>query len=144
MPLIIIDNVHKHFGANHVLKGISLSIEAGEVIAVIGKSGSGKSTLLRCMNGLERVDSGDIAVCGHRLDRPDSLNLRALRKQVGILFQGYNLFPHVTVERNITLALTTIKKLSSAAAPRASDAPSRKRWRPRAPTWRSARAMPLR
>ena len=86
------------------------------MVAIIGRSGSGKSTLLRCLNGLERVDSGDIKVCGHDIHQPDSLNLRELRKQVGIVFQSYNLFPHLTVERNITLALTTIKKLSSAEA----------------------------
>jgi polar amino acid transport system ATP-binding protein len=114
--IVNISNLHKSFGSNKVLNGVSLNVQPGQMVAIIGRSGSGKSTLLRCMNGLEKVDSGDIEVCGHRINRPDGLNLRELRKQVGIVFQSYNLFPHLTVERNITLALTTIKKLSSTAA----------------------------
>jgi polar amino acid transport system ATP-binding protein len=114
--IVSIANLHKSFGSNKVLNGVSLDVQPGQMVAIIGRSGSGKSTLLRCMNGLEKVDSGDIEICGHQINRPDSLNLRELRKQVGIVFQSYNLFPHLTVERNITLALTTIKKLSSAEA----------------------------
>ncbi|WP_034299839.1 amino acid ABC transporter ATP-binding protein [Herbaspirillum sp. RV1423] len=114
--IVSINNLHKSFGANKVLNGVSLDVQKGQMVAIIGRSGSGKSTLLRCLNGLERIDSGDINVCGHDIHHPDKLNLRELRKQVGIVFQSYNLFPHVTVERNITLALTTIKKLSSAEA----------------------------
>jgi polar amino acid transport system ATP-binding protein len=114
--IVSIKDLHKSFGTTKVLNGVSLDVEKGQMVAIIGRSGSGKSTLLRCLNGLERVDSGDINVCGHDIHHPDKLNLRELRKQVGIVFQSYNLFPHVTVERNITLALTTIKKLASAQA----------------------------
>lgn len=108
-------DVHKSYGSLPVLRGINLEIEKGQVVALIGRSGSGKSTALRCVDRLETVNSGDIWVCDHRVSDPD-INLRALRQDVGIVFQSYNLFPHLTVERNITLALTTIKKLSSAEA----------------------------
>jgi polar amino acid transport system ATP-binding protein len=114
--IVSIKDLHKSFGPVKVLNGVSLDVEPGQMVAIIGRSGSGKSTLLRCLNGLERVDSGDINVCGHDIHHPDKLNLRELRQQVGIVFQSYNLFPHVTVERNITLALTTIKKMASAEA----------------------------
>jgi polar amino acid transport system ATP-binding protein len=114
--IVSIKNLHKSFGPNKVLNGVSLEVQKGEMVAIIGRSGSGKSTLLRCLNGLEQADSGEISVCGHLVSQRDSVDLRALRKNVGIVFQSYNLFPHLTVERNITLALTTIKKLSAGAA----------------------------
>jgi polar amino acid transport system ATP-binding protein len=115
-PIVSIKNLHKSFGPNRVLNGVSLEVQKGQMVAIIGRSGSGKSTLLRCLNGLEKADSGEISVCGHEVSRRDNVDLRALRKDVGIVFQSYNLFPHLTVERNITLALTTIKKLSADAA----------------------------
>lgn len=111
--IVSIQNLHKSFGPNKVLNGVSLEVKKGQMVAIIGRSGSGKSTLLRCLNGLEKIDSGEINVCGHLVSQPDSIDLRELRKNVGIVFQSYNLFPHLTVERNITLALTTIKKLST-------------------------------
>jgi polar amino acid transport system ATP-binding protein len=114
--IVSIKNLHKSFGPNKVLNGVSLEVQKGQMVAIIGRSGSGKSTLLRCLNGLEKADSGEISVCGHLVSQRDSVDLRALRKNVGIVFQSYNLFPHLTVERNITLALTTIKKLSADAA----------------------------
>jgi polar amino acid transport system ATP-binding protein len=114
--IVSIKNLHKSFGPNKVLNGVSLEVQKGQMVAIIGRSGSGKSTLLRCLNGLEQADSGEISVCGHLVSQRDSVDLRALRKNVGIVFQSYNLFPHLTVERNITLALTTIKKLSADAA----------------------------
>jgi polar amino acid transport system ATP-binding protein len=114
--IVSIKNLHKSFGPNKVLNGVSLEVQKGQMVAIIGRSGSGKSTLLRCLNGLEKADSGEISVCGHQVSQRESVDLRALRKNVGIVFQSYNLFPHLTVERNITLALTTIKKLSADAA----------------------------
>ncbi|MDM0028973.1 amino acid ABC transporter ATP-binding protein [Variovorax saccharolyticus] len=108
-------DVHKSFGSNVVLKGVSFSIPKGQVVAIIGRSGSGKSTALRCMNHLEVIDSGTIHVCGHAIHSPD-IDLRRLRMDVGIVFQSYNLFPHLTVEENITLAPMAVKKKSAAQA----------------------------
>ena len=110
-PIVELKNVHKRFGDQHVLKGISLSVHKGEIVAVIGQSGSGKSTALRCMDRLEKIDEGEITVCGHELTG-DHVDLGGLRQDVGIVFQSYNLFPHLTVLQNITLALIHVKKLS--------------------------------
>jgi polar amino acid transport system ATP-binding protein len=103
MPVVHIDNVHKRYGPLEVIKGVSLSVEEGEVVAIIGRSGSGKSTLLRCINGLEPFQSGRITVAGHVVEQKAKC-LRALRLDVGIVFQSYNLFPHLTVGQNIMLA----------------------------------------
>ncbi|MET3890561.1 polar amino acid transport system ATP-binding protein [Bosea sp. OAE506] len=103
MPAVLIDDVHKRFGDLEVLKGVSLNVESGQVVALIGRSGSGKSTLLRCINGLEAINSGRIEVAGHVVDQ-DPKKLRELRKDVGIVFQSYNLFPHLTVGQNIMLS----------------------------------------
>ncbi|GGF50336.1 ABC transporter ATP-binding protein [Aliidongia dinghuensis] len=113
MALVEISDVHKSFGPVHVLRGVSLEIEEGEIVTIIGRSGSGKSTLLRCLNGLERIDGGEIRVEGKRVhaDMPD---LREFRQRVGIVFQAYNLFPHLTVERNITLAPVLTGKIAKA------------------------------
>ena len=113
MPAVVIEDVHKRFGPIEVLKGVSLSVEAGQVVAIIGRSGSGKSTLLRCINGLEICQSGRIEVVGHVLDQ-DQKRLRELRKDVGIVFQSYNLFPHLTVGENIMLAPRIAKGLDAA------------------------------
>jgi polar amino acid transport system ATP-binding protein len=115
MPVVVIENVHKSFGAVEVLKGVSLTVESGQVVAIIGRSGSGKSTLLRCVNGLEACQSGRIEVAGHVLDA-DPERLRALRKDVGIVFQSYNLFPHLTVGENIMLAPRIVKGIDNATA----------------------------
>ncbi|RWB95859.1 amino acid ABC transporter ATP-binding protein [Mesorhizobium sp.] len=115
MPEVLIDNVHKSFGAVEVLKGVSLSVNRGDVFALIGRSGSGKSTLLRCINGLEKINSGRIEVAGHAVGR-DPKELRKLRTDVGIVFQSYNLFPHLTVGENIMLAPRIIKLVSKAEA----------------------------
>ncbi|HWL28336.1 MAG TPA: amino acid ABC transporter ATP-binding protein [Burkholderiaceae bacterium] len=114
-PVVELRNVHKRFGAQHVLKGVSLKVDKGEILAVIGQSGSGKSTALRCMDRLERVDAGEITVCGHSLHDSD-MDLRQLRQDVGIVFQSYNLFPHLTVLGNVMLALRHVKKFSRARA----------------------------
>lgn len=114
--IVNVENIHKRFGQNHVLNGVSLSILRGQVVAIIGRSGSGKSTLLRCLNGLEKIDSGSIKVCDTQINGLSSKELLSLRQRVGIVFQGYNLFPHLTVKKNVTLALTSIKKMHASEA----------------------------
>ncbi|BAN27470.1 amino acid ABC transporter ATP-binding protein [Caballeronia insecticola] len=109
--IVKVDDIHKSFGSNHVLKGVSFEVNKGEMIAVIGASGSGKSTALRCLDRLETIDQGQIEVCGIRVDDP-KVDLHLLRREVGIVFQSYNLFPHLTVEENIVLALRHVKKLA--------------------------------
>ena len=113
--IVNLEGVHKSFGSLNVLKGVSFQVKKGEVVAIIGRSGSGKSTALRCINRLEAIDKGHIEVCGHRVDDP-ALDLRRLRRDVGIVFQSYNLFPHLTVEENITLAPRAAKGKSRAQA----------------------------
>jgi polar amino acid transport system ATP-binding protein len=115
MSLIVIDSVKKRYGANEVLKGVSLNVEAGEVIAIIGKSGSGKSTLLRCINGLEQINEGSIVVDGIALATDDA-GLRALRLHVGMIFQQFNLFPHLSAGRNVMLSPMVVKKVSTGDA----------------------------
>jgi polar amino acid transport system ATP-binding protein len=110
-----LSNVHKSFGALKVLNGVSFDVNRGEVLVLIGRSGSGKSTALRCIDRFETIDSGEIVVCGHRVSDP-KLDLRALRQDVGIVFQSYNLFPHLTIEENITLAPCSVKGTSKAQA----------------------------
>ncbi len=114
-PVVELRDVHKSFGALKVLDGVSLTVARGEVAVIIGRSGSGKSTALRCIDRLEVIDDGEIVVCGHRLTDA-KLNLRALRQDVGIVFQSYNLFPHLTVAQNITLAPVSVKRVSRAEA----------------------------
>lgn len=110
MPALRIEQLKKSYGSVPVLKGIDLSVENGDVVAVIGRSGSGKSTMLRCINGLEQFESGSIDVAGHKVGN-SSAALRALRKEVGMVFQSYNLFPHLTVAENITLAPRVVKNM---------------------------------
>jgi polar amino acid transport system ATP-binding protein len=107
--IVKLDDVYKSFGSNQVLQGVSFEVAKGEMIAVIGASGSGKSTALRCIDRLETIDSGSIEVCGIRVDDP-GVDLRKLRLEVGIVFQSFNLFAHLTVRENITLALLHVKK----------------------------------
>ncbi|UVC16214.1 amino acid ABC transporter ATP-binding protein [Mesorhizobium onobrychidis] len=109
MSLIAITEVKKRFGDNEVLKGISIDIAPGEVVAIIGKSGSGKSTLLRCINGLETIDEGSIVVAGAQF-LPDEVHLKALRLKVGMIFQQFNLFPHLTAGGNVMLSQVVVKK----------------------------------
>jgi ABC-type polar amino acid transport system ATPase subunit len=98
----MIEGAAKRFGANTVLDGIDLRIAPGEVVSILGASGSGKSTLIRCINGLEKLDSGTISVDGHRVDDPRQLQLA--RRCSGTVFQLFNLYPHMTALQNITLA----------------------------------------
>ncbi|MCF1503125.1 amino acid ABC transporter ATP-binding protein [Afifella sp. H1R] len=115
MALVEIKNVRKSFGDLEVLKDVSLNIEEGEIVTIIGRSGSGKSTLLRCINALEAIQAGEIRVEGQSVS-PKMKGLRELRQKVGIVFQAFNLFPHLTVERNITLAPIRTKKVDKAGA----------------------------
>jgi len=110
VSLVEIENVHKSYGALEVLRGVSMNLEEGEIVAVIGRSGSGKSTMLRCINGLEPIQSGVIRFDADQVNAPDT-DLRRLRQKVGIVFQSFNLFPHLNAERNITLGLTVVKKV---------------------------------
>ena len=113
--MIKVKNLKKQFGNNVVLKDISVAIEKGEVISVIGPSGSGKSTFLRCINGLEEFDGGHILVDNE--DMADkNLNIDKLREKIGMVFQSFNLFPHLTVLQNITLAPVTLKKVTKLEA----------------------------
>jgi polar amino acid transport system ATP-binding protein len=114
-PVIWLDGIQKRFGANHVLRGIDLTIAAGEVVTIIGPSGSGKSTLLRCVNLLERLDSGSIwfeneEITGSGVDVP------RVRQRIGMVFQQFNLFPHLRVIDNVTLAARRIRKVPRARA----------------------------
>lgn len=115
MSLIDVTEVRKSFGSSEVLKGINIDVDPGEVIAIIGKSGSGKSTLLRCINGLELIDNGSISVAGAQL-LPDELHLKALRLKVGMFFQQFNLFPHLTAGGNVMLSQMVVKKTPRATA----------------------------
>ena len=115
-PVVEITALRKSFGTNEVLKGIDLKVESGEVIAIIGKSGSGKSTLLRCINGLETFQDGALTVDGKPLLHDNPAAMRELRQHVGMIFQSFNLFPHLTVGRNVMLAPTLVKKKNSAEA----------------------------
>jgi len=108
--IVKLQDVHKSFGDNEVLKGVSFDIQKGQVVAIVGQSGSGKSTALRCMDHLETINGGSIEVCGHSLGS-GKVDLRQLRQDVGIVFQSYNLFPHLTVRQNIMLALKHVRKL---------------------------------
>ena len=112
---IRVEDLHKSFGANEVLKGIDLSVATHEVVCLIGASGSGKSTLLRCINLLEPIDSGRISLWGAEVTGPDT-DQNLVRKHVGIVFQSFNLFPHMTVLRNVTLAPAKVLRLPRAEA----------------------------
>jgi polar amino acid transport system ATP-binding protein len=114
-PALVLEGVHKSFGENEVLKGIDLVVEAHEVVCLIGASGSGKSTLLRCVNLIEPINSGRIVVEGEEItSRRVDANL--VRRRIGIVFQAFNLFPHMSVLRNITLAPREVLKMDRADA----------------------------
>jgi polar amino acid transport system ATP-binding protein len=113
--LVELRDLHKSFGDLHVLRGIDLTVDTGEVVCVIGPSGSGKSTLLRCVNLLEQPDSGEILVSGEDLTDPDC-DIDGARRHIGMVFQQFNLFPHLTALENCTTAQTTVAKRSKAEA----------------------------
>jgi len=110
MSALRLEGVHKSFGANEVLRGIDLELEEHEVVCLIGASGSGKSTLLRCVNLLERLDSGRIFLGDEEITRR-GVDVNAVRRRIGIVFQAFNLFPHMSVLRNVTLGPRDVLKL---------------------------------
>ena len=114
-PALVLEGVHKSFGRNEVLRGIDLTLDPHEVVCLIGASGSGKSTLLRCVNLLEPVDAGRIVVGGTEITAPGT-DVNAVRRGIGIVFQAFNLFPHMSVLRNVTLAPLRALGLSRAEA----------------------------
>jgi polar amino acid transport system ATP-binding protein len=115
VPIVHAEDVRKRFGGTEVLRGISLRVERGQVVALLGRSGSGKSTLLRCLNGLERIDSGRIEIAGHAMDYHPA-RMRELRRDVGMVFQSFNLFPHLSIRENIMLAPAIVKGTGRADA----------------------------
>jgi polar amino acid transport system ATP-binding protein len=115
--MIEIDDLHKRFGEHEVLKGVSLRVDAGEVVCLIGPSGSGKSTILRCINALESHEGGEIRVLGQRVD-PRSKSIHQLRSQVGMVFQRFNLFPHRRVLENVMEGPLFVKREAPEAARR--------------------------
>jgi polar amino acid transport system ATP-binding protein len=115
MSFIEIRDISKSYGALSVINSLTMSVEEHQVVSLIGPSGSGKSTLLRCINGLESIDHGEILVDGDRITGP-GVDLNALRRDIGIVFQGYNLFPHMTVLDNVMLAPIQVLKQSKEVA----------------------------
>ncbi|KAF1070860.1 MAG: Glutamine transport ATP-binding protein GlnQ [Variovorax sp.] len=111
MSFIEIREISKSYGELPVLNRLAMAVEEHQVVSLIGPSGSGKSTLLRCINGLEPIDAGEIRVHGDRITGP-GVDVNSLRRDIGIVFQGYNLFPHMTVLQNVTLAPIQVLKQS--------------------------------
>jgi polar amino acid transport system ATP-binding protein len=107
-PIIHIENLHKHFGETAALNGVSMDVYPGEVVVIIGPSGSGKSTLLRCINRLETFQVGSVVVDDIPLTTAENIN--AIRTEVGMVFQSFNLFPHLTVLENVTIAQKVVRK----------------------------------
>jgi len=115
MPLIEVNKVVKRYGAMEILKGLDMNVEQHQVVCLIGPSGCGKSTLLRCINGLETIEGGEIRLHGDRVTGP-GVDLNALRRDVGIVFQSFNLFPHMTVLENVILAPVRVLGMPREAA----------------------------
>ena len=115
MPLITINQMQKYYGDNHVLKGVDLDIDMGQVISIIGRSGSGKSTLLRCINGLEGYQDGSIKLGGMTITDRDS-QAREISRSVGMVFQSFNLFPHMTALENVMEAPVHVKHMDKKEA----------------------------
>jgi len=120
-PIIKVDNLHKWFGLLHVIRGVSFTVVPREVLVIIGRSGSGKSTLLRCLNFLENPSSGNISIAGNEVltgvhVRPNPQRIRDLRLSTGMVFQEFNLFPHMTALDNVIEGLVTVKKMKKETA----------------------------
>ena len=115
-PLISVRGLRKHFGADEILQGIDLDVMPGDRIAILGASGSGKSTLLRCLNFMEIPSGGTVSIAGQSVDTQDEASLTRIRQRVGMVFQQFNLFPHMTVLGNVMEALVTVKRMSRASA----------------------------
>ncbi len=113
--IVTVEDLHKTYGTNQVLKGVSLTVDEREVLVIIGPSGTGKSTLLRCINLLSRPDKGHIWVDGEEITAPHA-NVNHIRARVGMVFQDFNLFSHLTALQNVTIALTKVKKMSKPQA----------------------------
>jgi polar amino acid transport system ATP-binding protein len=114
-PALELEGIHKSFGKLEVLRGIDLTLAEHEVVCLIGASGSGKSTLLRCVNVLEPIDAGRIAVAGEDVTAR-GVDVNRIRREIGIVFQSFNLFPHMSVLENVTLAPRKARRLSRSAA----------------------------
>jgi polar amino acid transport system ATP-binding protein len=110
-PIVSVKDVHKSFGELKVLDGVTFDLAQGQVLAIIGRSGSGKSTMLRSINRLERINGGRIEVCGHVVSDP-GIDLNRLRRDVGIVFQSFNLFPHLTVRENVALGPRVARRMT--------------------------------
>jgi len=115
-PVIELKNIHKSFGDLDVLKGVDLTAKQGDVIALIGSSGSGKSTLLRCANLLEHPEQGDVCFQGKRIDMQNDTQVRALRTNLSMVFQQFNLWSHMSVLQNVIEAPTLVKGMDQTAA----------------------------
>ncbi|MEA4911743.1 MAG: amino acid ABC transporter ATP-binding protein [Oscillospiraceae bacterium] len=114
--MIELKNIHKSFENVDAVQGVDLSVEAGEILCIIGPSGSGKSTLLRCINGLEVPEQGEILIDGEKMDPKNEKSADSLREKMGFVFQHFNLFPHMTVLENITLAPMGVQGVSEEEA----------------------------
>jgi polar amino acid transport system ATP-binding protein len=115
-PILVFEGVSKRYGDIVALNGVDLSIDRGEVVCLIGPSGSGKSTLLRCANALDPLDSGRVLFEGQEVRSADPKAARMVRRRMGMVFQNFELFPHLTVLQNITIGPRTVLKLDAAAA----------------------------
>lgn len=114
-PIIEVKNLHKHFGRVEALRGVDLTVDRGKVVVIVGPSGSGKSTLLRCINHLEVETEGEVWVDGERLNERNK-NINDIRAEIGMVFQLFNLFPHLTALQNIVLAQRIVRNRSRAEA----------------------------
>ena len=121
MALIEFKNVNKYYGDYHALRDINLEIEKGQVVVLLGPSGSGKSTLIRTINALESIDNGTLIVNGHNVTEASAKDLVELRKEAGMVFQHFNLYPHKTVLENVTLAPIKVLGISKAEAEKTAE-----------------------